>query len=223
MPADDFAADMRTRLADRLLLLLKRVETPEWIWFEENLAYDNARFCEALISVGSATGTSTYITAGLRSLGWLTGRQKSPTGLFRPVGTESFHHVRTAGTDFDQQPVEAAATIAACLAAQRLTEDPRWTSEAHCAFAWFFGGNDLWQPVVDIETGSCRDGLHPDRRNENRGGESVLSYLLGLSDIRHSEQAIASQRPSSSSVPTPTVMPSLVSSSRGRFAASNFS
>ena len=135
MPADDFAADMRTRLADRLLLLLKRVETPEWIWFEENLAYDNARFCEALISVGSATGTSTYITAGLRSLGWLTGRQKSPTGLFRPVGTESFHDVRAAGTSFDQQPIEAAATIAACLAAQRLTEDPRWTSEAHCAFA----------------------------------------------------------------------------------------
>ena len=26
------------------------VETPEWIWFEENLAYDNARFCEALIA-----------------------------------------------------------------------------------------------------------------------------------------------------------------------------
>ena len=224
MPADDFAADMRTRLADRLLLLLKRVETPEWIWFEENLAYDNARFCEALISVGSATGTSIYITAGLRSLTWLTGRQKSPTGLFRPVGTESFHDVRATGTSFDQQPIEAAATIAACLAAQRLTEDPRWTSEAHCAFAWFLGGNDLWQPVVDILTGSCRDGLHPDRRNENRGGESVLSYLLGLSDIRNAERMIASHQPSRSSVPGPrTVAPSIISNSRGRLAASNLS
>jgi hypothetical protein len=38
---------------------------------------------------------------------------------------------------------------------------------------------------VDLETGSCRDGLHPDRANENRGGESVVSYLLGLSEIRH--------------------------------------
>jgi hypothetical protein len=26
--------------------------------------------------------------------------------------------------------------------------------------------------------------LHPDRANENRGGESVVSYLLGLADIR---------------------------------------
>ena len=41
---------MRTGLADRLLTLLKQVETPEWIWFEENLAYDNARFSEALIA-----------------------------------------------------------------------------------------------------------------------------------------------------------------------------
>jgi hypothetical protein len=39
-------------------------------------------------------------------------------------------------------------------------------------------------PLVDLETGSCCDGLHPDRPNENRGGESVISYLLGLAEIR---------------------------------------
>ncbi len=192
MPADTLAAAMRTRLADRLLDLLQQVETPEWIWFEENLSYDNARFSEALIAAGSATGTSAYITAGLRSLGWLTARQKSPTGMFRPVGTESFHDVRAAGGIFDQQPVEAAAAIAACLAAGRLTEDSRWSSEAQRAFDWFLGGNDLWEPLVDSATGSCCDGLHPDRRNENRGGESVISYLLGLSDIRNAARMKAS-------------------------------
>ena len=51
-------------------------------------------------------------------------------------------------------------------------------------FAWFFGRNDLSVALVDPETGSCRDGLHPDRANENRGGESVLSYLLSLAEIR---------------------------------------
>ena len=51
-------------------------------------------------------------------------------------------------------------------------------------FAWFLGSNDLSIALVDLETGSCRDGLHPDRANENRGGESVVSYLLGLADIR---------------------------------------
>ena len=37
---------------------------------------------------------------------------------------------------------------------------------------------------VDVETGSCSDGLHPDRANENRGAESVISWLLALIEIR---------------------------------------
>ena len=56
--------------------------------------------------------------------------------------------------------------------------------DAARAFAWFLGNNDLSTPLVDADTGSCRDGLHPDRANENRGGESVVSYLLGLAEIR---------------------------------------
>jgi len=62
--------------------------------------------------------------------------------------------------------------------------DAEWKAGAARAFDWFLGGNDLSLSLVDPETGSCRDGLHPDRLNENRGGESVVSYLLGLSEIR---------------------------------------
>ena len=62
-------------------------------------------------------------------------------------------------------------------------------SHAKSAFAWFLGSNDLAVPLVDPQTGSCRDGLHPDRANENRGGESVLSYLLGLAEIRQLARA----------------------------------
>ncbi|MEO6014244.1 MAG: glycosyltransferase, partial [Devosia sp.] len=94
VPGDVVAKHARLRLADRLVLLLARVETPDWIWFEENLAYDNARFSEALILAGKATGSEAYVEAGLSTLDWLTHRQTSPTGLFRPVGTEGFHDVR---------------------------------------------------------------------------------------------------------------------------------
>jgi len=62
----------------------------------------------------------------------------------------------------------------------RVNGNAEWRADAARAFAWFLGGNDLSLPLVDLETGSCRDGLHPDRPNENRGAESVLSYLLGL-------------------------------------------
>ncbi len=48
----------------------------------------------------------------------------------------------------------------------------------------FSASNDLSVALVDPRTGSCRDGLHPDRANENRGGESVVCYLLGFAEMR---------------------------------------
>ena len=116
-------------------------------------------------------------------------RQTGPSGLFRPVGSDSFGDQRTAPRPFDQQPLEAAATIAACRAAWRADGDPAWRADAERAFAWFLGENDLGLPLVDPETGSCRDGLHADRPNENRGGESVVSYLLALADLRQLARA----------------------------------
>lgn len=184
IPDDRRARDMRRVLADRLMLCLESVETPDWIWFEEGLAYDNARLSEALIVTGMATRNRGYIDAGLRSLRWLMIQQTSPTGHFRPVGTASFGENRQPPCAFDQQPVEATATIAACLKALRAEDDAGWKSEATRAFSWFLGSNDLSVALVDSGTGSCRDGLHPDRANENRGGESAVCYLLGLAEIR---------------------------------------
>jgi glycosyltransferase involved in cell wall biosynthesis len=184
IPDDRRARDMRRILADRLMHCLESVETPDWVWFEEGLAYDNARLSEALIVTGMATRNSGYVDAGLRSLRWLMIQQTSPLGHFRPVGTAGFGEQRKTPRAFDQQPVEATATIAACLKALQAEDDAGWKSEATRAFSWFQGSNDLSIALVDTETGSCRDGLHPDRANENRGGESVVCYLLGLAEIR---------------------------------------
>jgi hypothetical protein len=181
---DRHAGKIRHLLADRLMSSLKSVETPDWRWFEEGLAYDNARLPQALIVTGLATRTPGYVDAGLRSLRWLMTVQTTSTGQFRPVGTASFGELRIPPRAFDQQPVEATATIAACLAAWRADDDAEWKTTATRAFSWFLGCNDLSVSLVDTETGSCRDGLHPDRANENRGGESVVCYLLGLAEIR---------------------------------------
>lgn len=183
-PNDLYARNLQPVLADRLVTILASVETPGWVWFEAGLAYDNARMPQALLLTGMATGTPTYIDAGLRSLRWLMTQQTTPAGYFRPVGTAGFGEQRQHPRSFDQQPVEAAATISACLVAWRADGDSDWKAVATQAFAWFFGSNDLSVALVDPETGSCRDGLHPDRANENRGGESVLSYLLSLAEIR---------------------------------------
>lgn len=182
-PGDGLAVDLRDRMATDLLGLFTRDATPDWCWFEDGLSYDNPRLCEALILAGRATGSAGMIDAGLRSLRWLAGMQTSPEGMFRPVGSESFGDKRRRPRIFDQQPLEAAAMVAACTAAHGVDEDAFWLEEAARAFAWFEGSNDQNQPMVD-EDGACRDGLRPDGLNQNRGGESVLSYLLALVDMR---------------------------------------
>jgi len=183
-PDDLRAREVRHSLADRLISCLASVETPDWVWFEEGLAYDNARLPQALMLAGMATQTPQYLDAGLRSLRWLMTQQTTAAGQFRPVGTSGFGEQRQHPRAFDQQPVEATATIAACLTAWRADGDAEWKAMATRAFAWFLGSNDLSVALVDPLTGSCRDGLHPDRANENRGGESVVCYLLGLAEMR---------------------------------------
>ena len=117
--------------------------------------------------------------------------QTTPSGCFRPVGTKSFGKIRQKPEAFDQQPVEAAATISACLAAWRADGGAEWPAGAMRAFDWFLGENDLQTALIDPDTGSCSDGLHPDRPNENKGAESVLSYLLGLVEMRQFKRAAA--------------------------------
>jgi hypothetical protein len=110
--------------------------------------------------------------------------QTSEEGVFRPVGSDSFGAKRCTPLAFDQQPLEATASISACIAAWCADGDAQWKQDIARAFAWFHGKNDLLIPLVDTATGSCRDGLHPDRANENRGAESVVSYLLSVADMR---------------------------------------
>jgi glycosyltransferase involved in cell wall biosynthesis len=184
IPQNAYARELRHILGDRLMSILSSVETSDWVWFEEGLSYDNARLSQALIATGMAVGAPAYLAAGLRTLRWLMTRQTSEEGVFRPVGTDSFGDKRTEPRAFDQQPLEATASISACIAAWHADGDVRWKDDAARAFSWFLGNNDLLAPLVDVETGSCRDGLHPDRANENRGGESAVSYLLSVAEIR---------------------------------------
>jgi hypothetical protein len=182
---DTAAVGLQHLLADRLLSIQSSVETQDWVWFENGLAYENARLPQALIVTGASVGRSAYVAAGLRSLRWLMKLQTADSGFFRPVGSQSFGDERQHPRAFDQQPLEATAAISACLAAWRADGDPKWRAQAIRAFEWFFGGNDLATPLVDPDAGSCCDGLHPERANENRGGESVVSYLLALAEMRH--------------------------------------
>jgi hypothetical protein len=84
--------------------------------------------------------------------------------------------------------------VSACLEAYRITNDKHWRDEARRAFEWFLGRNDLNLPIYDPTTGGCRDGLHPDRVNENQGAESTLAFLQALLELRLAENTLLSWR-----------------------------
>ena len=92
--SDAIARKLQRLLAERLMAIFSAVETQDWTWFEEGLAYDNARLAQALLVTGVCAEIPRYIDAGLESLRWLMKLQTSPAGNFRPIGTDSFGELR---------------------------------------------------------------------------------------------------------------------------------
>jgi glycosyltransferase involved in cell wall biosynthesis len=184
-PGDRVVQGARNLLANRLLDIYERAHSQGWRWFETNLSYSNARLSQALLLAGYESKNQRMIEVGCESLQWLVAEQHhGDMDVFVPIGSMGFFAQGSEKARFDQQPVEACATIAACLLAHRITGEKPWLNEARSAFRWFLGGNDLQVPLYDPATGGCRDGLHPDRVNENQGAESTLSFLMGLLDMQ---------------------------------------
>jgi len=184
-PGDRDAQKVRSALSRRLLEMYETIRRPDWKWFENILAYGNARLAQAMLLVGAACSDRRMISVGLESLDWLLAVQRcAVNGHFVPIGSQGFYRQDGQKARFDQQPLEAAGAVSACLQAYRVTGDSRWRKGAWSAFNWFLGDNDLQLPLYDSVTGGCRDGLHPDRANENQGAESTLSFLMALLEMR---------------------------------------
>ena len=186
---DRLVTRIRDQLAERLLGLYHTCRSDDWCWFENGLTYCNAVLPHAMLLCGQSMPSPELIEIGLESLHWLTDLQRSGSH-FSPVGTNGFYPQGGTYTRFDQQPVEAHATVSAHLEAYRCTGDTFWMKEAQCAFEWFLGRNDLGLPLYDPTTGGCRDGLHPDRPNENQGAESTLAFIQSLLELRLLETTI---------------------------------
>jgi glycosyltransferase involved in cell wall biosynthesis len=191
---DRRASGVRGELAGRLVALYQREQSSDWRWYEETLTYCNAALPHALLMCGQSIPDSTMTDVAFESLDWLRNLQHADGdgNHFVPVGSNGFYRRGGERARFDQQPVEAQSMISACLEAHRITRDKRWHKEARYAFDWFLGHNDLNVPVYDPTTGGCRDGLHPDRPNENQGAESSLAFLQSVLELRIAENTFLS-------------------------------
>jgi glycosyltransferase involved in cell wall biosynthesis len=195
IPGDRAVQGARNALANRLLDIYERTRSSTWRWFERSLSYSNARLSQALILAGWRSKNQRMIEAGMDSLKWLVAQQhRDDAEIFVPIGSNGFFVEGNEKARFDQQPVEACATISACLEVYSLTEEGLWFDEAQRVFRWFLGKNDLRLPLYDSTTGGCRDGLHPDRINENQGAESTLSFLMALLEMHKAKVTNAQER-----------------------------
>ena len=201
---DRRASQMSEELAGRLLTLYQNNRSDEWRWFERSLTYCNAALPHALLLCGESIPNPEMTEAGLESLRWLADLQRADTEgrHFVPIGSNGFYQKGGERARFDQQPVEAQCMVSACLEAYRLTGDNTWRKESLRAFEWFLGRNDLNLPVYDPTTGGCRDGLHPDRTNENQGAESTLAFLQSLLELRLAENLIRTDKHNHNEIPT---------------------
>lgn len=183
-PEHALARRVLTEFGEALMALLETTRRPEWSWFEIVLSYDNARLPGALIRAGDALGRKDMVARGIETLEWIVARQTSPEGRFRAVGTESFGRELSEPAAFDQQPLEAQATIDACASAYAVTGDSCWIAEAQRAYRWFLGANDLDLPLASPQDGGCFDGLMPHGLNRNQGAESILALQMASCAIQ---------------------------------------
>lgn len=178
------ALEILTSSANNLMARFEAHSHHSWMWFEPSLSYDNARLPQALIVAGHVANRPDWLAAGLNSLTWLGTIQTAQSGYFRAIGSATSSTPYAPPTQYDQQPIEACATVDAALAAFDATGHAKWMTMAKSAHAWFYGENDLALPLSDGR-GGCYDGLCPTGLNRNQGGESILALQMANAALAH--------------------------------------
>jgi hypothetical protein len=191
MSGDRVVSQTGERLAEKLVDLYDQVATDDWPWFEDIATYNNAKLSHALILSGRWNDNPRITQIGVESLRWLCGKQLSPEGRFRPIGCNGFSRRDGPTAIHDQQAIEAHAMVSAAIAAYDVVKEPFWREQAHLAFDWFLGRNDLGSPIYNATTGGCYDGLAEHQVNENQGAESTLAFLLSLAEMQRLEVSLA--------------------------------
>ncbi len=171
--------ELLAALVDELVGLYDDCSGPGWRWFEDIVAYDNARLPGALLLAGRRLGDDRAVAIGLESLEWYA----DECDIDGPVLLLPGHGGRRRGEPHPgvggEQPIDAAALVEAETEALRATGDPVHGQRALRAFNWFLGRNRARAPMYDPSSGGCRDGLEDDGRiSSNEGAESTLVYWV---------------------------------------------
>ncbi|MDK2931535.1 MAG: hypothetical protein PWR07_1666 [Bacillota bacterium] len=202
VPAGDEWRRLTLRLAPRLADRLSGADRYEKKWITPRFTYDDARLVEALIRASAlikGAESTSWMKTGIEGLTFMWEEMWSPEHdcLILP-GNHGFirrEKARRPGElipeHYDQQPLDAAALVDACLAAYGATGEQTWLRHAGFALEWFYGRNLGRVALADPIMGGCYDGLTPTGPNLNMGAESTLAHLmarLGLAPHEKQQQ-----------------------------------
>jgi hypothetical protein len=149
----------------------------DWRWFEDQMTYCSGILPFSLLLSCRRTRRKNTAGVALESLDFLLS-VTIRDGIFHPIGCKGWYPKGGSPAEFDEQPVEACSTMLACLAAYRETGDSKYRDSAARCYHWYLGDNSLRQPLIDPETGGCRDGLIKGGVNCNEGAESIVCWLI---------------------------------------------
>lgn len=140
-----------------------------WHWFSRQIPWGSAFIPKSLILIGQTLQEPQIFSLGIKSLKWLIKSQH--TG----------NHFEFIG---NKKCIEAYAMTSACVEAFQATQDKFWLPYAENAFQWFLGKNKLSTPLIDNESGGCKDNLQTTSTPQNQGAESTLAWLLSVFNIQ---------------------------------------
>ncbi|WP_196594143.1 glycosyltransferase [Pectinatus sottacetonis] len=176
-------SDIILHLAEKIYTAYQNHAEKNWQWFENELTYCNAVLPHALLQAYTFSKKTAYKQAGVDSLNFLLKKTFSK-GIFMPIGCKGWMKKNEPAAVFDQQPVEACATILACITAYKLTNDHIYADYAASCFNWYTGKNTLGLSLIDTDTGGCMDGLMATGLNKNEGSESLISYVVAYAALQ---------------------------------------
>jgi hypothetical protein len=164
-------------IADKLIGLYDINHAHCWLWFEEILTYCNALLPHSLFAFYTVSDDKRALTVAKDTLDFLC-ESLFKKGYLNIVGNKGWWKKRAEIPPYDQQPVDAASIVLACLQAYLATREIEYIRKAQLAYDWYFGKNINNVPLYNDRTQGCHDALVPDGVNLNQGAEAVVSFLL---------------------------------------------
>ena len=164
------------QFADKIIWYYSQNSSSDWKWFERTLYYANAILPWSLFESYKLVKDTLYLQVAQETFDFLLTVSKH-NNVPIAIGNKGWW---TKGNEiplYDQQPIDIAYTVLACLSAYDVTQDTKYLDQAKSYFSWF-EGNNLQHISMIRDDGGCYDGLNENGVNQNSGAESTVCYLL---------------------------------------------